>query len=96
MLQERNEKIKSEFKTIRSRQLLVTLPILPVMIFVLIFGEKKPPVMLLGIQLMPIAVVMAALCLIFSIWHWRCPACKGYLGKRINPKRCPKCGVELR
>jgi rubrerythrin len=28
--------------------------------------------------------------------NWRCPACKKYLGKELNPSHCPNCRVELR
>jgi hypothetical protein len=94
--QNRDEKIKSEFKVIRTRQLAVTLPLIPVMFFVIFWGDKTPPITIMGIQIVWIGLVMAALCLIFSLWHWRCPACKRYLGKQINPKYCSKCGVELR
>jgi hypothetical protein len=31
----------------------------------------------------------------FSLWNWRCPACRGYLGRTFNPKFCQKCGVQL-
>lgn len=27
---------------------------------------------------------------------WRCPVCRGLLGKTLNPRTCRKCGVELR
>jgi hypothetical protein len=94
--QDRSEKIKSEFKALRSRQLTVTSPIIPVMIFLLFYGDKKPIITIMGIPIVWLAIPFAVFLLIFSLWHWRCPACRGYLGKRTNPKYCPKCGVELR
>jgi len=98
--QDMNEKIKSEFKAIKSRQLIVTMPIIPIMFFLIFWGDKKPGVSIMGIQitpiLLPIAFIMTIFCLIFSILYWRCPACKRYLGKQFSIKRCPKCGVELR
>ena len=27
---------------------------------------------------------------------WACPVCKRHLGRNPNPKKCPRCGVELR
>jgi hypothetical protein len=32
----------------------------------------------------------------FTFWNWRCPACKGYLGKGSNHRFCPKCSVRLK
>jgi hypothetical protein len=31
----------------------------------------------------------------FSWWNWRCPACRRFLGTRLNPDRCPGCGLPL-
>lgn len=31
----------------------------------------------------------------FTVWNWRCPACKRYLGHDIGRKVCSKCGVPL-
>ena len=44
----------------------------------------------------PIFLVLAVGGLLFSLWNWRCPACSNYLGRAINPRHCPNCGVRLR
>ena len=33
--------------------------------------------------------------LVFSFRNWRCPACDRYLGRRLNPRFCSKCGAVL-
>jgi len=33
--------------------------------------------------------------LVFSLYNWRCPACRKYLGRAMNPKVCARCGVVL-
>jgi len=34
--------------------------------------------------------------ILYLSWrNWRCPACEKYLGKPINPKRCPHCRTEF-
>ena len=33
---------------------------------------------------------------IWAIYHWRCPSCRGNLGRGFNPKFCNRCGVRLR
>jgi rubrerythrin len=42
-----------------------------------------------------IAVGIVVLLIIYSSFDWRCPACKNILGRSMNPKRCPSCGVKL-
>ena len=50
-----------------------------------------------GAVLGPISfLVIAVGWVIFEGRIWRCPACDKYLGRAFNPKRCPKCGIELR
>jgi hypothetical protein len=94
--QDHDEKIKSEFKATRKKQLIWTLPVLPLMLVMLFWGDKKPGINILGIPLIAITLVVVVMSLIFSLLNWRSPACKRYLGKQINPKYCSKCGVELR
>ena len=31
----------------------------------------------------------------FSLWNWRCPSCRSYLGRNMYPKYCPICKVQL-
>lgn len=54
------------------------------------------------VELVPaFALIFATIGL--SIWggttFWRCPSCKGHLGKLYigldHPKYCPECGIEL-
>lgn len=39
------------------------------------------------------ALILASL--VLSLINWRCPACNTYLGKKISPRFCSKCGTEL-
>jgi hypothetical protein len=36
------------------------------------------------------------LALIPMLVVWRCPGCRAYLGRDINPARCPSCGARFR
>jgi len=44
----------------------------------------------------PVFLILAVGALAFSLLNWRCPGCSKYLGRGINPRRCPRCGVALR
>lgn len=46
----------------------------------------------------PLAVAFALVALglvAFSLWNWRCPKCRRYLGRGWAPRYCPGCGVQL-
>lgn len=34
--------------------------------------------------------------LVYTLAHWRCPACQKILWYRLNPDYCPSCGIRLR
>jgi hypothetical protein len=36
-----------------------------------------------------------AVCLAAIIALWRCPRCRGYLGREFSPPRCPSCGADF-
>ncbi len=40
------------------------------------------------------AVILLGIIPVFVVW--RCPACRAYLGREINPARCPACGANFR
>ncbi len=44
----------------------------------------------------PIFFALALGLVLFSHRNWRCPGCSKYLGRSINPKHCPHCGVQRR
>jgi hypothetical protein len=40
-------------------------------------------------------LALAGVCLVAVFLVWRCPECRGYLGREGNPERCPHCGVRF-
>jgi hypothetical protein len=95
--QRTDRQVFEAFRSRRKRQLFVVAPVL-IVIGLLIWVEQRPdgslgdisPTMLLGgLFVVVIGVV------IFSFMNWRCPGCRGYLGKGISPKFCPRCGIKL-
>ena len=43
----------------------------------------------------PICIAVVLGIAIFSLINWRCPSCEGYLGNKMSPRFCSKCGVRL-
>jgi hypothetical protein len=92
---------ESEFKRLfsmrRKRQLLLAVPLIAAIITMLVKSESASPA-IFGISqevYAPAFLVFVVAALIFSFLNWRCPACKGYLGKAISPRFCAKCGAVL-
>lgn|SRR5262245_41763106 len=92
---------QTEFKRLfsqrRRRQLLLAVPLFALVITMAVRSDSATPD-ILGIPPAvygPIFLVLVLGALIFSFLNWRCPACKGYLGKAISPRFCSKCGVVL-
>ena len=92
------EAIKREFALRRKRQVLVTLPIIAVVIAASVVADRLEE----WAKLLPDALALVLLLAFtigffgFIVWNWRCPVCGWYLGKRLFPAFCWKCGVALR
>lgn len=89
--------IRKSFSVKRRRQLMLSAPMFLLM-FGVLFLERKGQAAILGIDpgnMVPLMFLTIAGAVAFSLWNWRCPACKRYLGKQISPKFCSRCGVEL-
>lgn len=89
--------IKAEFAARRRNQILVSIPLIAMILLLVFFGDN-PDQAILGI---PVSTLGPAFLFFFlggvgfSLYNWRCPACKKYLGKSINPRFCSKCGAAL-
>ncbi len=89
--------LKTKFAAAKRKQIVVALVLIPV-IFLFVFFERRPDQLVLGVsvkELIPAFLVLVIGAVGFSLYNWRCPGCRKYLGKTFNPKFCPKCGVEL-
>jgi hypothetical protein len=90
--------VQEQFAIRRKRQFLA---IVPIVLFMIAIGATKDEVAhtVLGIPDsvgLPVFVVVALGTVVFSFVNWRCPACRSYLGKRMNPRFCGSCGAQLR
>jgi hypothetical protein len=91
--------IIAEFKNRRKRQIIAVIPAVVAIGPIVVFSDAPTTRTMLGIPAavaLPIAFALLVGVLIFSFRNWRCPACRGYLGKAMNPRFCQKCGVQLR
>lgn len=41
-------------------------------------------------------VILGGLLLIVSAFHWRCPACRAFLGFKIGLRACPRCKARFK
>ncbi|MGB3095290.1 MAG: hypothetical protein WBB46_00970 [Candidatus Deferrimicrobiaceae bacterium] len=89
--------IRALFAVKRRRQHLISLPLIA-LIMGFAFLENGNARAILGIpasMVLPGFLSILAGAIVVSLYNWRCPACKRYLGKQRNPKFCSKCGVAL-
>jgi len=90
------QRIMAEFARRRKRQLCVSIPLAAMVIGFILIGDNSD---ILSSEFRPAAVIglfIAVLAvLIFSFRNWRCPGCNAYLHKNMNPRFCPRCGVQL-
>lgn len=97
--EQQKKTFREAFALRRKRQLLVSLPAVAAIVAVVILSEEKAGAgSVLGLPaalFLPVVLVVIVGTIIFSFRNWRCPACDRYLGKGINPRFCPKCGVPL-
>jgi hypothetical protein len=92
-----NTDIFAAFKKRRSRQLVLIVPLFAVFITAGYFSSTGIKALNIGpLTLLCALGAIAAGVVAFSMYNWRCPACKKYLGKGLNPVYCPKCGKQLR
>lgn len=95
--EEQKRGFRESFAALRKRQLLATIPLVAVLVF-LGFSDQETGASF-GVPVvvwLPIAGLFVLGLVLFSLKNWRCPACRKYLGKGFGPKFCPKCGVALR
>ena len=94
---EPEKRIKDEFRVRKRRQIVASVvfatAVLPLMI--LRHGGSEQIGGISSNILLPLALVILAGVVAFSIRNWRCPACRRYLGRTMNPTFCSKCGAKL-
>jgi hypothetical protein len=91
-----DKKIIQEFRLRQGRQFLAISITLLLLIFLTLvykrpdlFGEF-PREIISKTQIVLIVVFVG-----FSVFNWRCPSCKKYLGNNIGRQKCRQCGTRL-
>jgi hypothetical protein len=89
--------IVEEFRKKRTRQIIASIPVIVAVLILVPMDEGSaegiagiPASVLVGFAFASIVGIV-----IFSLFNWRCPACHGYLGRRISPRFCSRCGEQL-
>ena len=89
--------ISKDFKRRKRNQWIVAILMIPVFI-VLIYPQVTGKTEVFGMDPDTIttwSLIPIILALVYSIYNWRCPSCKKYLGRRINHSSCPRCGISF-
>jgi hypothetical protein len=88
----------TEFRRLKNRHIIlyfIGFLIIGMLFYTLLYPEIK----ILGLSTIQIeisGITILGLILIYGTINWKCPKCNKGLGRLINPKYCPNCGVELR
>lgn len=87
----------AEFKRRRARQISALFPL--ALVFIALYWlQSHPKEQLFGLSTIAWAAIMGAIIvgfIVFTLSNWRCPSCRSYLGKGINPRFCRQCGTQL-
>jgi hypothetical protein len=97
-MEEKDPLIIAEFKRRRNLQLIVCVTMIAAIIPVLMakdMGTSQFPAWLPTQLVLPVCFFVFIAGVIFSLINWRCPVCKGYLGKSFAPRYCQQCGAQL-
>lgn len=89
--------VAEEFRAVRRRQLLVMIPgcvLLLGAMFVFTQMQKQDSKVFATIFIVIAALDTLAI-IAFSLWNWRCPACRGRLGRGFSHRFCRNCGAQL-
>ena len=92
-------RVHREYAVRRKRQLLATIPVLAILVLFFLVADRDAVEAPFGLTKETATFSMVAVIVVvfgFSLWNWRCPACRRYLGKTWNPRFCHGCGAELR
>ncbi len=84
-----------EFQKRKMRQIVAAVPAVLVIILLVVTGETGSVAGIPGFILAPVGIAILLAVTGFSLFNWRCPSCNKYLGKKINPHFCARCGVQL-
>ena len=89
---------RQQFRTRRKRQIILAIPLVALVVGFAVLTDEKSGGTVVGLPMSvagPAFLVLIVGAIVFSFRNWRCPACDRYLGKSMNPRFCPKCGVAL-
>jgi hypothetical protein len=90
--------VRDAYAKLRRRQFLATTPLLLFVVLELLRAVGVDFSSFIDFQnrwTLPALVAVGVAMTSFSLWNWRCPACRSYLGKTRDARHCRRCGVEL-
>jgi len=97
LTQHQKEEIITEFQKRKKRQYLISIPvIIAIIIIFAVEWSENIPLWLTENVIFTIYFWLIIIALWLSFYNRRCPSCKTYLGRHMNPSFCKKCWVSLK
>jgi hypothetical protein len=92
-----NKQIMKSFKKKKILNYIITLVVFAVGFFAFWFANNRDYFSNENTRVYIAYLICAAAIggLAASIINWRCPACKKYMGRSMDPRICRKCGAKL-
>lgn len=91
------QKIMREFTARRARQIIaVGAAVFSVLLLAVVYKRPDRFGDFSRDSLVLIQVLLIMAFLVFTVFNWRCPSCKKYLGGDVNRGACKHCGTRFR
>jgi hypothetical protein len=94
---EKTTSVAEEFSKRKRKQIIISIPMMLAIVSIFFSGDG-PDSEIFGISssiYLPVFIAVFLGMFVFSLINWRCPSCRKYLGRGMNPKHCSGCGVQL-
>ena len=87
--------VKGEYQKRRKKQFVIAVTCIPVILLYLFLSQFENLSFIDDTMFTIILFFFLLSTVVFTLLNWRCPHCNSFLGKEINARRCPRCGIRL-
>ena len=87
--------VKGEYQKRRKKQLIIAVTCVLIILLYLVLSQFQNLSFIDDAVFTIILLFFLLSAVVFTLLNWRCPHCNSFLGKEINARRCPRCGIRL-
>lgn len=87
--------VKGEYQKRRKKQLIIAVTCIPIILLYVFLSQVQNLSFIDDTVFTIILFFFLLSAVVFTLLNWRCPHCNSFLGKEINARRCPRCGIRL-